>query len=114
MGSTLATRIGNNIAAIRKARLQTQATIAEKSGIDPISLSRIERGAALPGLATLDKLAAALDVSLGRLLDGASSNLPTLADAVLRELEPLPEEDRLFLLDQLHSWAQKLQMGRRE
>lgn len=86
----------------------TQAEVAEQIGIEIVSLSRIERGVVMPGVPTLDRIANTLKVALGRLFDGASSNAHTLADNILSQLEPLNEDDRLFLLDQLEAWAKKL------
>ena len=108
MGKEIAVRIGRNIAAARKAANMTQAEVAEQVGIEIVSLSRIERGTVTPGVQTLDRIANALGVALGRLFDGASSNAHTLADNIISQLEPLHEDDRLFLLDQLAAWAKKL------
>lgn len=108
MSNDIALRIGKNIATARKAAGRTQAEVAEKVGIDTVSLSRIERGTVTPGVPTLDKIADELGVALGRLFDGASSNTTALADNIISQLEPLSEIDRLFLLDQLQVWAQKL------
>jgi len=114
MSSSLAKRIGRNLASARKAKGRTQAQVAEKAGLDTVSLSRIERGIVAPSLATLDKLAEELGAPLGSLLDGTSARLPTLTEAIGRELEPLSDEDRLFLLGQLQLWAQKLRDCRKQ
>lgn len=114
MSKDIAQRIGKNIAAVRKLSGRTQADVAEKVGIDTVSLSRIERGVVTPGLPTLDSLAAELEVPLGRLFDGASAQTNTLADAIASQLEPLNEADRLFLLSQLNIWVQKLQEKKSE
>jgi transcriptional regulator with XRE-family HTH domain len=108
MSNEIAVRIGKNIASARKAAGRTQAEVAEKIGIDTVSLSRIERGVVTPGLPTLDNIANELHVPLGRLFDGASASSSTLADTIISELEPLSEADRLFLLGQLQAWARKL------
>jgi transcriptional regulator with XRE-family HTH domain len=108
MSKPIAERVGKNIAAVRKAMGRTQAEVAERIGIDMVSLSRIERGVVTPGLPTLDNIANELKVPLGRLFDGASASSTTLADTIISELEPLSESDRLFLLSQLKAWVQKL------
>lgn len=108
MSNDIALRIGKNIATARRAAGRTQADVAEKVGIDTVSLSRIERGIVTAGIPTLDKIADELGVALGRLFDGASSNTTTLADDIILQLEPLNEKDRLFLLAQLQIWARKL------
>lgn len=53
MSKNIAVRLGRNIADARKASGRTQAEIAEKVGIDTVSLSRIEREAVSPSIATL-------------------------------------------------------------
>lgn len=110
MSNEIAIRIGRNIATARKAANMTQAEVAEQVGIEIVSLSRIERGVVTPGVPTLDRIADALGIALGRLFDGASSNTATLADNIISQLEPLSEDDRLFLLHQLEAWAEKLRV----
>lgn len=108
MSHDIAQRIGKNIAIARKATNRTQADVAEAVGIDTVSLSRIERGVVTPGVPTLDKIADELGVPIGRLFVGASANTTALADNIISQLEPLRDSDRLFLLEQLQVWAQKL------
>ena len=108
MGKDIAVRLGKNIAAARKACGKTQAEVAEKIDIDTVSLSRIERGVVTPGIPTLDRIAKALGVPLGSLLDGASSGTATLADTIASLLERLDETDRLFLFEQIELWVKQL------
>lgn len=56
--------VGSRIRIIRKALKLTQEDVAERIEIEPKSLGRIEMGANLPSLKTLNKLAAVLDVSI--------------------------------------------------
>jgi transcriptional regulator with XRE-family HTH domain len=108
MGKDIAARLGRNIAAARKAAGKTQAEIAEKVGIETVSLSRIERGVVTPAITTLDRIADTLGVPLGRLFDGVSSRTATMADDIATLLEPLSEEDRHFFLEQIQIWAKRL------
>lgn len=114
MSKQLAERIGKNIALVRKNKGRTQADVAEKIGIDTVSLSRIERGVVTPGLPTLDNLANELGVSLSMLFDGASAKPTQIADALATQLEPLSEHDRLFLLEQIRTWVEKLKITPRK
>ena len=57
------------IARYRKRRKMTQAALAQKVGVHRIYLAQIEGGTKIPSLATLDKLAKALGVKAGRLLE---------------------------------------------
>ena len=56
--------VGLQIRIIRKAKRLTQEAVAERVGIDPKSLGRIEKGTYLPSLETLGKLAQALDTPI--------------------------------------------------
>lgn len=108
MEKNIAVRLGKNIAEARKKSGKTQAEIAEKVGIDTVSLSRIERGTVNPSIATLERIADALGEPLSRLFDGVSSGTTTLANDIAALLEPLSESDRMFLLEQLQAWSAKL------
>jgi transcriptional regulator with XRE-family HTH domain len=108
MSKEIARRIGRNIAETRKAAGRTQAEMAEKVGIDTVTVSRIERGIVTPRLTTLNKIADELNVALNCLFEGASPNTATLTDNIVSQLEPLNDADRLFLLEQLQVWSRKL------
>lgn len=108
MSGNIAVRLGRNIAEARRASGRTQAEVAEKVGIDTVSLSRIERGTVSPSIATLDRIANELDEPLGKLFDGTSSGTATLGEDVAMLLKPLSESDRMFLLEQIQVWAGKL------
>jgi transcriptional regulator with XRE-family HTH domain len=55
--------------AIRERRGLTQEQLAEKSGVSRTYLARLETGRQDPTLSTLEKLAKALGVKVGRLLE---------------------------------------------
>lgn len=63
-------RFGANVRAQRLARGWTQEELAEKTGLAPVQVSRIERGRREVRLTTLLRLLRALDVPPGKLLDG--------------------------------------------
>ncbi len=108
MEKNIAIYLGKNISTIRREIKKTQAEIAEKVGIDTVSLSRIERGNVTPSIATLSRIANALDTTLGRLFDGISPGTKELSDRIAYSLETLPERKRLFLLEQMARWAEWL------
>lgn len=105
MGKNITIRLGKNIAAARKAIGKTQAEVAEKVGIETVSLSRMERGHVTPSIATLGRIADVLEKPVGRLFDGASSDTASLADNIASMLEPLNERKRRFILKQLQVWT---------
>ena len=61
--------LGKNLRAARKKLGLTQEEVAERSGVQAGEVSRIERGKRDPQISTLEKLAAAVEVAPGRLLD---------------------------------------------
>jgi transcriptional regulator with XRE-family HTH domain len=62
--SDLAKQLGKRIHLFRKQNGLTQAALADRVKISNEFMSGIERGAKLPSLSTLEKLAAALRVNL--------------------------------------------------
>ena len=62
-------RLGMTIALIRKRRKMTQAQLAKRAGVHRIYVAQIEGQTKVPSLATLEKLAKALNVKVGRLLE---------------------------------------------
>ncbi|MGW4370126.1 helix-turn-helix domain-containing protein [Nocardia takedensis] len=60
---------GKNIGDLRRARGMTQEQLAEKSNLALPTIAAIERGTRWPRISTLQKLAKALQVSGGELLD---------------------------------------------
>ena len=61
--------LGSNLRAARKRLGLTQEEVAERSGVHSTEVSRIEAGKRDPQVSTLRKLAAAVEVSPGELLD---------------------------------------------
>jgi transcriptional regulator with XRE-family HTH domain len=99
--SSLARRLGRHIAARRRALGWTQSDLAEHMGVDTETISRFERGATLPSLATLEKLSYNLRTGLGELL-AETSLQPDDQVAVLRSwLADLKEADRNFVMAQI-------------
>ena len=56
--------LGHRIKALRKARSLTQEKLGEESKVNYKFLGSLERGLENPSVATLEKIAAALDVEL--------------------------------------------------
>jgi len=90
-------RLGRKIAEYRKAKSMTQAMVAEVVGVDTETISRFERGTALPSLLRLFEIARALDVGIGDLLVGASS-LPQDAEHIFSGalMDVSPADQRLL------------------
>lgn len=61
--------LGKNLRAARKKLDLSQIEVAQRSGVEQGEVSRIERGIRDPQVSTLEKLAAAVEIPPGRLLD---------------------------------------------
>lgn len=61
--------LGSNLRDARKRLGLTQEQVAERSGVHPTEVSRIEAGKRDPRVSTLLRLARALEVRPGELLD---------------------------------------------
>jgi transcriptional regulator with XRE-family HTH domain len=62
-------KLGSNLREARTRLELTQEQVAERSGVHATEVSRIEAGKRDPQVSTVEKLAAAVEVSPGRLLD---------------------------------------------
>lgn len=63
-------RFGSNVRALRHEKGWTQEELADRSGLAPVQISRVERGAREVRLTTLLRLMAALETTPTRLLAG--------------------------------------------
>jgi transcriptional regulator with XRE-family HTH domain len=62
-------KLSKNLRTARRRLKLTQEQVAERSGVHAGEVSRIERGKRDPQVSALEKLAAAVEVPPGRLLD---------------------------------------------
>ena len=63
-----AERLAGTVRLLRRRLSLSQVQLAQQAGLSRSTIARIELGLANPDLATLSKLATALDVSTSRLL----------------------------------------------
>ena len=66
-------RFGRNVRHFRRERGLSQEALAEEAGIHRTYVSDVERGARNPTITVVQKLAIALNVAAGELLDRASA-----------------------------------------
>ena len=66
--------LARNLRAARRKRKLTQEEVAERSGVQQGEVSRIEAGKRDPQVSTLLRIAEALEVSPGSLLDGIADS----------------------------------------
>lgn len=99
--SDLPQRLGRNIAKRRKQIGWTQAHLAERMKMEPESISRFERGATLPSLATLELLAGELNITIADLLAEYSDSAYSEAQRISGWLSKLQPEVKKTVLDGL-------------
>jgi transcriptional regulator with XRE-family HTH domain len=79
--------IGHAIFQLRRARRLTRPQLADLSGVSRSVIFQIEVGRTqAPQIRVLEKLAAAMDVSVGRLVHARGVLLTTLEDPLIRSL----------------------------
>jgi transcriptional regulator with XRE-family HTH domain len=61
-------KIGDKLKEIRTQRLLTQVQLADKSGVNQVTIARIERNQVDPRFSTIRKLAKGLDVDPTKLI----------------------------------------------
>jgi transcriptional regulator with XRE-family HTH domain len=63
-------KIGDKLKEVRTRRLLTQVQLADKSGVNQVTIARIERNKVDPRFSTIRRLAEALDVDPTKLVGG--------------------------------------------
>lgn len=89
--------IGARVAEIRRTRGLTQEALAERVGVELVTIHRIERGKVGAALERLASVAAQLEVPIGTLFDGVdlpSSPWPEHEAAAAAAWRKVPEERR--------------------
>ena len=84
--ATLRNVIGAKIKALRKAAQMSQADLAFAIGCDAPLIGRYERGATLPNIEQLIRIATVLNVSPGELLPGGQDEIRTRIISLRQEL----------------------------
>ena len=104
----LAKRLGGNLSERRKQLGWTQEMLAERVGVDAETISRIERGAHLPSLPTLDRLAVALQCSAGDLLSTEGPEEASEAATFGAWISELGTDDRAFVMTVVRNCCEHL------
>ena len=108
LGSWLAPKLGEQIALRRRERGWTQADLAEKLDVETETISRFERGHAMPSLKRLAFIAEILDTSIHDLM-GASSGLTGDVGIELQDiLKTVRPTQRRALLDAMRLIAAEM------
>lgn len=109
----LAKQLGDNLATFRKASQHTQKSLADLIGVDKETISRFERGAALPSLLTLEKLGDHLAVPLNALIGEYTLPIDNTAVALTSLLNELDEDDRGYVYESMKALCRHLQKRKR-
>lgn len=105
LGQDLAKQLGARIALRRRERGWTQADLAEKLQVETETVSRFERGHAMPSLKRLALAAHVLDVSLADLVGGASQLAGDTAGELMEILKEVTPRQRMVLLQVVRTVA---------
>lgn len=97
----LALKLGARLREIRHLRSLTQVELARRTQMSSSDVSRAEVGSRMPTLPTLRRLAEALCVSVGDLLDVEANALPPELSVLLADLRAAPPELRAAALAML-------------
>ena len=103
--STIQWRIGQRIQLLRDAAGLTQAQLADRAGVNPEHISRIERAEKGPSIELLDRIAGALGLPIRDLFN--FDEVPTLDPKKAALLTLLDEADK-ELVDLLATVAETL------
>src|SRR5690606_38958635 len=87
IGSTLPNELGRRLRECRLAQGLTLEKLAVKSGFDKGYLSRIENGKKVPPIATLSRLASALDTDISSFLSPSRPTVPRKSVSIVRHNE---------------------------
>lgn len=111
MADEMAVRLGGNLAQRRNELGLTQAQVAERLDVNTETISRFERGATLPSLQTLDRLANVLHTRMASLVEGVSTKPEELAQELSDVLRPLNDDDRVMLLGMVKQLGKRFTLG---
>ena len=102
MRQELSATVGSIIAGHRTAQGLTQEQLSLALDVDPMTISRFERGVSLPSLTTIHKLCNIFGISLSQFFSKdtvlLSSNRQTESAALISMLDNLQEDDRKFIV----------------
>lgn len=113
MRRELAQSIGQTIARWRMAHDMTQEELAIALDVDPMTVSRFERGVTLPSLVTIQQLAGVFGVSMAQMLEDAPSQDSSDTQVIAALLKNLSRGERDFVIETLKRYRLLVQRLRR-
>lgn len=101
MRNELAKTTGQAIARWRTTHNMTQEGLAVALDVDPMTVSRFERGVTLPSLLTLQKISIVFGVTMTELLEEPSNLADDKAKVLIALMRSLSEEEQAFFVETL-------------
>ena len=101
-------RLGRNVAKLRKAMAWTQEELAHRIGVEPETISRLERGTTVPSLKSLEKLAAIFGTKVSDLLEETTPEVCNEAMLIHAWVAALNDHDKQFVMDSLRKLCNHL------
>ena len=77
-------QLGESVRRLRAARQLSLRTLAERTGFSASFLSQVENGQASPSISSMERIAAALGVTLGEFFQATESSPPAVLRAASR------------------------------
>lgn len=103
----LAQTIGRAVSSRRVLKGITQGQVAEQIGVEPETISRIERGVTLAPVSRLSDIADVLDCPLSDLLRDGSPRISDRAQSISAQLQHLSETDIKLLVELLEKLSSR-------
>lgn len=109
-GSDVARLIGRNVKAGRTRLGLTQSELAEKLGLDNLTISRLETGVQMPSIERLNEVAVALQMSLPILLTDPD-RIDVFDGLLAATIKDLPRREKEFVFAFAVQYAQHWRAG---
>ena len=109
----LAKTIGQAIARWRTAHNMTQEGLAVALDVDPMTVSRFERGVTLPSLLTLQKISIVFGVTMTELLEEPSDSADDKVKVLIALMRSLSEEEQAFFVETVTRFRSLVQQRRK-
>ena len=105
MATKIEKRLGERVAAYRRSSRLTQEKLAEKVGVAPETISRLERAVTVPSIVTLGNIAKALNLELSDFFEHKAdrSAKDKALDALCRDLKRREVRE----IEYIHEFAKK-------
>ena len=112
--TSITKRVGLNLAKVRQEARLTQEDLAGKVGVEPETVSRIERGTTDPSLKRLEQFANAIGIGVEVLIGESEKEPLSAAQMISAHLQPLKKEDQDFVVQQLLLLCKHLEQRRKK